>query len=97
MGLKSASTVVCAMAARTAAGLKSCEHGRERHRCKECGGSQICEHGRQRCRCKECGGASICEHGRVAPQVQRVRWIRNLRARSSALYMQGLSSRRVKS
>ena len=35
-----------------------CEHGRQRHLCKECGGSQICD-------CKECGGgASICEHGR---------------------------------
>eukprot|EP00966_Prymnesium_polylepis_P126811 2932744-Prymnesium_polylepis.2 len=31
-----------------------CEHGRQRCRCKECGGSQICEHGRQRNTCKEC-------------------------------------------
>ena len=40
-----------------------CPHGRQRVRCKECGGSAICEHGRQRNRCKECGGVSICEHG----------------------------------
>jgi len=31
-----------------------CEHGRQRSKCKECGGSSICEHGRQRSRCKEC-------------------------------------------
>ena len=43
----------------------ACPHGRQRRRCKECGGSQICEHGRQRDKCKECGGAGICEHGRV--------------------------------
>jgi len=42
-----------------------CEHGRQRYRCKECGGASICEHGRPRHRCKECGGASICEHGRL--------------------------------
>ena len=41
-----------------------CEHGRQRNKCKDCGGSQICEHGRQRNTCKDCGGASICEHGR---------------------------------
>jgi hypothetical protein len=43
---------------------KRCEHGRERRRCKECGGSSICEHGRDRYRCMEYGGASICKHGR---------------------------------
>ena len=42
----------------------ACPHGRQRYRCKECGGSQICEHGRQRYNCKECGGKGICEHGR---------------------------------
>ena len=43
---------------------KRCEHGRERSRCKDCGGSGICEHGRQRSRCKDCRGSSICEHGK---------------------------------
>ena len=41
-----------------------CEHGKQKARCKECGGSSICEHGRIRSQCKECGGSSICEHGR---------------------------------
>uniref|UniRef100_A0A0G4FZG7 CBM20 domain-containing protein n=1 Tax=Chromera velia CCMP2878 TaxID=1169474 RepID=A0A0G4FZG7_9ALVE len=41
-----------------------CPHGRQRSKCKDCGGKGICEHGRQRSDCKECGGASICEHGR---------------------------------
>ena len=42
----------------------ACPHGKQRSKCKECGGASICEHGRLRYRCKECGGASICEHGR---------------------------------
>ena len=41
-----------------------CEHGRERRRCKDCGGSGLCEHGRRRTLCKDCGGGSICEHRR---------------------------------
>ena len=28
----------------------ACPHGRQRSRCKECGGSAICEHGRERSR-----------------------------------------------
>ena len=42
----------------------SCEHGRQRSSCKECGGSSICEHKRRRYFCKDCGGKGICEHGR---------------------------------
>ena len=42
----------------------ACPHGRQRTRCKECGGGAICEHGRIRSMCKECGGSQICEHGR---------------------------------
>jgi hypothetical protein len=42
-----------------------CAHGRQRSRCKKCGGVGICGHGRVRSQCRECGGASICEHGRV--------------------------------
>ena len=45
-------------------GSSICEHGRLRHKCKECGGKGICEHGRERYYCKECGGKGICEHGR---------------------------------
>ena len=55
-----------------------CEHGRERHRCKECGGGGICEHGRQRSQCKECGGVSNLRARSSAPQVQGVRWVRQI-------------------
>lgn len=41
-----------------------CEHGRQKHQCKECGGSQICVHNRRKSICIECGGNSICEHNR---------------------------------
>ena len=34
-----------------------CEHNRERHMCKDCGGAGICEHNRRRSKCKDCGGA----------------------------------------
>jgi hypothetical protein len=41
-----------------------CEHGKRKHRCKECGGCSICEHGREKYHCKECGGSAFCEHGK---------------------------------
>ena len=47
---------------------RACPHGRQRSKCKECGGSQICEHGRQRYRCNDCDGSAICEHGRQRSQ-----------------------------
>ena len=49
---------------KTAGGKKSCPHGRQKSKCRDCGGSGICVHGRQKHRCKECGGSSICHHGR---------------------------------
>ena len=53
---------------------KKCEHGRQRHNCKDCGGGGLCEHGRRRTLCKDCGSGSICEHGHAAAlQVQGVR------------------------
>jgi hypothetical protein len=42
----------------------SCEHGRERTRCKDCGGSSICKHNIVRTQCKACGGSGFCVHGR---------------------------------
>ena len=33
---------------------KACEHGRQRSKCKDCGGARICAHGRIRSQCKEC-------------------------------------------
>ena len=39
-----------------------CEHGRERSKCKECGGSQICEHGRRRSTCMSCNPNSAIAH-----------------------------------
>ena len=42
-----------------------CEHGKNRPRCKDCGGSGICVHNREKMQCKDCGGASICEHNKV--------------------------------
>ena len=46
----------------------TCEHGRLKYTCKDCGGSAICKHGRQKWSCKDCGGVSICEHGRYKTQ-----------------------------
>ena len=56
----------------------NCEHGRQRHGCKECGGAGICEHGRVRSVCKECGGAGICEHGRVRSVCKECKARKNL-------------------
>ena len=45
--------------------MSKCIHGRQKSKCKECGGGSICEHEREKSKCKECGGGSICEHGRI--------------------------------
>ena len=71
-------------------GVSICEHGRQRCKCKECGGASICEHGRQRTQCKECGGSQICEHGRRRSICKECGGCMNLRARSSAPYVQGV-------
>ena len=63
-----------------------CEHGRERSKCKECGGSQICEHGREHS-CKECGGSQICEHGRIR---SRCKVGGSICSRSYTLSVQGM-------
>ena len=42
----------------------TCVHGRQKSRCKECGGISVCEHGRRKSRCKDCGGSEICAHGK---------------------------------
>ena len=38
----------------------ACPHGRQRCRCKDCGGASICSHGRKRTTCRECGGGGLC-------------------------------------
>jgi hypothetical protein len=50
---------------------KKCQHDKQVHRCRECGGSSICEHGKQRCTCRQCGGASICEHNKRRQNCQQ--------------------------
>ena len=42
----------------------TCEHGKRKEICKECGGICICEHGRQKHNCKSCGGSQICIHNK---------------------------------
>ena len=37
----------------------ACPHGKQRSKCKECGGVSICEHGRQHHQCKVCHGSSV--------------------------------------
>ena len=76
--------------ARTCKVCSACPHGRRRRQCKECGGvSNLRARSSCALSCKECGGASICEHGRQR-LMQGVRWVSNLRARSSALSVQGV-------
>ena len=43
---------------------KTCEHGKEKYRCRECGGSAFCQHGKFKHSCRECGGSYFCEHGK---------------------------------
>ena len=41
-----------------------CIHGRDKHRCKDCGGSGSCEHKHDKRLCKDCGGSRYCIHGK---------------------------------
>ena len=45
-----------------------CAHGKQRSKCKDCGGSAVCTHGKERYTCKDCGGSGICTHGRQRSQ-----------------------------
>ena len=45
--------------------MSKCEHGRQKSRCKPCGGSGICEHGKEKRYCKDCGGSRVCEHNKI--------------------------------
>lgn len=42
-----------------------CDHGRQKSKCKDCGGGAICTHGKVRSRCVDCKGGQICEHSRL--------------------------------
>ena len=112
VGLKSASTGVSALGARSAVVHRSASTvvalsqgvrrginlraGRQRSKCKECGGSQICEHGRRRSQCKEVAVSNLRARSSALSarsavglksacgrrlSVQGVRWGINLRAR----------------
>ena len=39
-----------------------CEHGRQKSRCRHCGGAGMCPHGRRKYVCHDCGGSDICRH-----------------------------------
>ena len=45
-----------------------CSHGKQKAKCKECGGSGICSHGKQKSQCRECGGSAFCSHGKWKSQ-----------------------------
>ena len=54
------------------------QHGKQKSKCKECGGSEICEHERVRYRRKECGGTGICKHNRpktVCVECEEVKYV----------------------
>lgn len=50
---------------------KKCEHGRSKHRCRDCGGSGICEHDNHRSYCKQCNGSQVCPHSRRLNQCKK--------------------------
>ena len=64
-GMQSASTVVCALIARSAVGHQSASTVVSAIDARSAVGRQSASTVVERTQCKECGGASICEHGRV--------------------------------
>ena len=45
-----------------------CLHGKQKTRCKECGGGSICEHNKRRSVCVVCGGGELCIHKKQKAQ-----------------------------
>jgi hypothetical protein len=45
---------------------RKCQHGRQKHKCKDCG-TGYCDHGRQKDKCRDCG-TGYCDHGRQERQ-----------------------------
>jgi hypothetical protein len=41
---------------------RKCQHGRQKHKCKDCG-TGYCQHGRRKDMSKDCG-TGYCQHGR---------------------------------
>jgi len=44
---------------------KKCDHGRQKHQCRDCGGSNFCSHGRIKYTCRDCGNRTNCSHGKI--------------------------------
>ena len=44
--------------------IYTCPHGKEKSKCRDCGGVSFCEHDRRRTICRDCGGGSVCEHNK---------------------------------
>ena len=66
-----------------------CKHGRQRPRCKDCGGSQICEHNKLRPQFKDCGSSQICEHNKQKSKCKdcvRARFVSTTREDHTAPY-----------
>ena len=71
-------------------GASICEHGRERYQCKECGGaSDLRARSSSALSARSAVGHKSASTV-VSALVQGVRWVSNMRARSSALSMQGV-------
>ena len=85
VGHQSASTVVSALSARSAVGLQSASTVVSAIHARSAVGHKSASTVVGALDARSAVGASICEHGRRALSVQGVRWVRNLRARSSAL------------
>ena len=44
--------------------IYKCPHGKQKSKCRDCGGVSFCEHDRRRTICRDCGGGSVCEHNK---------------------------------
>jgi DNA-binding cell septation regulator SpoVG len=70
--------------ARIAEAAVLCEHGRQKSRCKECGGNSLCEHGRQK-----------AMQGVEAVYVSMAGRRANARSVEAAVYVMSIAGRRV--
>jgi len=76
--------------------IRACEHGKERYRCRECGGGGICNHGKIKSICKDCGGSSVCPHGNLKYRCEDCDGTSVRKKREKLLHYGKLQSNKVK-
>ena len=74
---------------------KKCAHGKQKCRCRDCGGTSFCRHGIRKSTCRDCGGTSFCPHGKRKSECKACKSAKQFQAGLDALEKQEASGLEV--